>query len=165
MQQPSIPYTPSQYIRTQVAIHLGFLLAISSLAMFGIAYIDIWELSYNYTEDPFVLVVPMFAIIGVAVSNFMFRKQLDILKKTASFKEKLGGYQTAVLIKYAILEAPALFSLVLFINTENLLFLIIGVVMLFYLFMQRPTKEKLINDLYLNGEMRASFRRGDLIVE
>ena len=165
MSQTSKPYSSSQYIKTLSAIHLGFLLAISSFAMLGIALATTWGVRFDYAEDPFVFVVPILAITGIALSNFMFKKQLESIEKSSTLKQKLGAYLTASVIKYALIEAPALLGIVVFNISENVLFLIIGVAVLFYLLMQRPTKEKLINDLNLNAEMRARFQNEHALID
>jgi len=68
-------------------------------------------------------------------------------------------FQTASIIKYALLEGASLFSIVIFSNTQNLTYLIIGVVLIGYLYLQRPTKSKIESALDLKGADKAKFDR------
>jgi len=58
-----------------------------------------------------------------------------------------------------MLEGAALFSVVIFSNTQNLTYMIIGAFLIFYLLLQRPTKDKIERFLDLRGEEKAKFNQ------
>jgi len=73
----------------------------------------------------------------------------------------LAGYQAASLIKYALLEGPALLNIIWFSLTGNLLYLTIGGVMILFLFIQRPKAEKIEKELELKSDHKRQFYKLD----
>jgi hypothetical protein len=133
--------------------------------LLGILFYLNTPLNTNGTiADIFVYILPLIALGGIFAGNFIFKKLLSNIKKNESLQHKLTGYQTASLVKFALLEGPALLNILWFSQTGNLLFLTIGMVLVLFLFMQRPTKIKIENDLELTGEHKRRFNRLDDIV-
>ncbi len=91
------------------------------------------------------------------LSNFLFKSQLNSISENAELKEKLIKYQSASIIKYAVLEGVALFSIVIYTSTNNFLYLLIASGLLLYLILQRPTSSKIISDLDLKGNEKQDF--------
>ena len=75
----------------------------------------------------------------------MFKSQLKQVESQANLEEKLPVYQTASIIRWAILEGAAF--LILFIKPDLLIF---GILLILYLVYLRPTEEKIINDFQSN---------------
>jgi hypothetical protein len=101
------------------------------------------------------------ALASIYVSDLIFKKIVASIPQNEGLRSKLAKFQTASIIKYALLEGASLFSIVIFGNTQNLLYLIIGAFLLFYLFLQRPTKQKIEAALNLQGAEKAKFNRLD----
>jgi hypothetical protein len=91
----------------------------------------------------------------------LYQLNISKLKDKHSLKEKLSGYQSAKIIKYALIEGPAFFSIVIALNTENSYFLTIAAALIGYLYFQKPTKEQIESDLELTGKMRSQFQKMD----
>lgn len=53
------------------------------------------------------------------------------------------------MIKYSIVEGQAFFSIIVCLLTAYILFLVLAIVLFFFQFTYKPTKEKLIKDLEL----------------
>lgn len=143
-------------IKTLSILHLALLAG--PLLAATIFYLNT-EIQMNGSsgDDIFIYVFPIIALGGVFASTFLFKIMLNNLKNTEDLQKKLAGYQTASLIKWALLEGPALLNIVWFATTGNLLFLTIAGVLLLFLFMQRPTKLKMENELELKGELKREF--------
>ncbi|WAC03171.1 MFS transporter [Lacinutrix neustonica] len=111
-----------------VYIFLGNLLSIES---FKLPQIDALVLMY--------LLIPALAIV---VSRFMFKTALNKIDPALSMDEKLTQYQSACIISYVFIEVAAF--LIIFLKPELLL---IGVLLIIYLFLIRPTADKIHTDL------------------
>ena len=119
------------------------------------------RLDFSDSGDVFLAIIPVIAITSVFLGGFIFKKMIGSIPKDLDLRQKLARFQTASIIKYAILEGPALFGIVIFHNTQNLVYLIIATFLIFYLFLQRPTKDKVERHLELRGEEKSKFNRYD----
>lgn len=92
---------------------------------------------------------------GTAVGLTIFRKQLDVLRGHEVLAEKLKGYRSAQIIRWAMLEAPALFSIITFLLTG--VYWVLGIVaLLIALFISyRPSPRQAVQDLQPSHEEEA----------
>ncbi|MBW8244339.1 hypothetical protein K1F50_16135 [Muricauda oceani] len=111
------------------------------------------------SEDMFLAIVPVVALASIFLGDFIFKKILGSASQKNGLREKLGKFQTASILKYVLLEGASLFSMVIFSNTQNLVHLILGIVLILYLFLQLPTKQKIESALDLKGAEKAKFDR------
>lgn len=130
----------TQKIKTLQIIHLVICLGVSLAYVFaGDIFTKEFKLPNIDTSSVLYVVVP---IIGIGLSNFLFKSQLKKIDSKKKLEENLPLYQSASIIRWAILEAAAFF--VLFSNPDFTLF---GVVLILYLIYIRPTEEGIKNDL------------------
>ena len=89
---------------------------------------------------------------GLAASHFLSNWHIGNMPKEASLLSKIAHYQTAQLIKFALMEGPGLLCTVFLLLTGAYFFLMLSgaIIVLFVLF--RPTISRMINDLELEKE-------------
>ncbi|GAB5399780.1 MAG: hypothetical protein Aureis2KO_13650 [Aureisphaera sp.] len=92
-------------------------------------------------DSPSILyvLVPFAAYI---LSNFLFRHQLKKLDRSLDIEENFTAYQTASIVRWAILEGTAFYLL-----TAQKDLIIFGIPILLYLILIRPTLDKMKMDL------------------
>ena len=119
-------------------IHLALLAGVT-LIYFIIG--DIFNISMPKLEGEnlYYIFIPAIAVLA---SNFLFKNVLSKINPKSSDKEKLMQYQTASIMRWAILEGSAF--LILILKPELAIF---GLLLLLYLLLVRPTKEKIENEL------------------
>ena len=117
------------------------------------------------TTDVFVFIVPLLAVAGFMCGYVLFRRQLKELQDKNSLGEKMVAYQTALIIRFALLEGPSLFGVVAFMQTENLFFLVISALLMLYFFSLRPTKDKMEMDLGLGFTEKMEFLNDDGVIK
>ena len=105
------------------------------------------------------------AISGIFTGNLLFRKRLEQLVELKSLEKKLMGYQSALILKYALVEGPAFFSVVAYLLTANILFPVITVLLVFTMVLFAPRKDKLISDLNLSNRESAILENQDAVIE
>lgn len=149
--------TPQSYLKVIYIIHLALLAGQVMFAIVAFIQVGKTQIDIKNSNDPFLFVVPILAIGGFIVSNLMFRQQLNSSINKDSLKDKLMGYQTALIIRFALLEGPSLFGIVTYLITGNFLFLIISGLLVLYFISIRPTRVKIENDLNLTYEEKAEF--------
>ena len=152
-------FTPGGFLKIMSFLHLGIAAAPVALGILFFTQSDNTQLNFSSDGDVFLMVVPLVAIGSIFLGDLVFRKIVQGFSDELSLRERLSKFQSAAIIKYAALEGAALFSLVIFSNTQNLTYLIIGVFLIFYLFLQRPTKDKIEGLLNLRGEQKAQFNQ------
>lgn len=104
------------------------------------------------------------AIAGIFTGNLLFRKRLEQLVELKSLKEKLTGYQSALIVKYALVEGPAFFCVVVYLLTANILFPVITVILVFTMVLFAPRKDKLISDLNLSTKETSVLEKPDSVI-
>ena len=126
-------------IKTLQLIHLAICAGIT-LVYFLIGEITIDQLiDYKIKTDELVyLAIPVGALF---VSNFLFKSQLKQVDPKLSLEEKLPLYQTASIIRWAVLEGAAF--MILFIAPNQVVF---GILLIAYLIFMRPTEDKIKNE-------------------
>jgi hypothetical protein len=152
------PSNPKQIIKTITIIHYAYCIAI---LLFGIAALFITEnavMNFSSPDDTFFYLIPLFAIGGLLSSNYIFRISLKSIQIKSNLNEKLTQYQSARIIRIALIEAPALLGIVIFIITSNQYYLIVSAVLLVYMVLLRPTTAIIKEDLQLTADQEREFR-------
>lgn len=75
--------------------------------IFGvIAYVMLTENQYfSLSKDTaFFAVVCCVAVLGIYAGQFLFKKQLEKVHSAETLQKKINGYQTALIVKWALIE-------------------------------------------------------------
>ncbi|WP_159018755.1 MFS transporter [Algibacter sp. L3A6] len=115
----------------------------SGLVMAYIFIGDVTSISFNMPalsqSNIIYVLIPITAYI---FSNFMFKTQLKAADKTLKPEANMAVYQTASIVRWAILEGAAF--LILFLNKDFILF---GILIILYLALIHPTEDRVKTDL------------------
>ncbi|WBX70859.1 MFS transporter [Tenacibaculum retecalamus] len=125
----------NQKIKTLKIIHLALVAGVT------LAYFLIGDFKniLNLEIDNASLVYSFIPAVAYVLSNFVFKNTLNKIKEGDSDDEKFAIYQTASIIKWAILEGACF--LILFLKPDFLLF---GVILLFYMILLAPKDDKIM---------------------
>jgi len=141
----------TSFLRVFKIIHIGLVLGITVIGIF--AWVSQKGVSYGIAEnDIFIYVVPLAALMGYFASKALFQRMLSAITIADETSSKIATYQTASLVKYALIEGPAFLALIAFMLNGNALHLSIGIGLWLLLAYDRPTKAKLARDLPLTME-------------
>ncbi|RWY57116.1 hypothetical protein [Mucilaginibacter gilvus] len=158
----NLPQTPTTFLRTITIIHLALA---AGQVLFGIVVLSLNKriiINVRDTRDPLVYAVPALAIICFVLSGFLYKKVLSGgIRPDSTLKGKLMMYQTALIIRLALLEGPSLFGIVAFFLTGSLFFLLISLVLIGYFIYIRPTKDNIEETLELTYAEKETFNRRD----
>ena len=99
---------------------------------------------YDFALIPVIIIV---AVMGVTGSYFIFRMRIQQLEPRLQLEEKLNEYRTALIIKFALIEIPALAALVAYMISGLWLFVLLAVLLIGYFAFQIPLRKELIKDL------------------
>jgi F0F1-type ATP synthase membrane subunit c/vacuolar-type H+-ATPase subunit K len=95
------------------------------------------------------ILVPVYGLMMIISGNLVYKKLISSIPTEVSIQEKMMKYRAFSLVQYAMLESAALFSLVVFFLTKDLLSFVVAGVILLAFFFSRPSTDKCITDLRL----------------
>lgn len=98
----------------------------------------------------FFVVDLMIIVPGIVVGPMLYRSFISRVKSGMSLSEKFNLYKQGTIIKLALVEAPTIFSIVAYMLTGSLVFLIIAIGVLVLFFMHKPTIEKFAEDFNIS---------------
>ncbi len=145
------------FVRTIAIIHAALLIG---QVLFGIvAFVQTKSTGFNLKlgSDPFFYIVPFLIVAGMLLGSFLFTQQISNALDKNSLNEKLAGYQTALITRFAIAEGPSLLGIVGYMLSGNVVYLILVGVNVLYFILIRPTKDKLAEDLNLTNEEKTAM--------
>jgi hypothetical protein len=105
----------------------------------------------SQSDDLFNIIVPVAIGFGLLMSNMLFKQMLAKIKKDDSFEQKLEAYRSALIVRYALLEGPSIFSTVVYLLSGNIIFLAFSGVMILAFLMNMPSQNKATQDLNLSS--------------
>ncbi|MEO1010141.1 MAG: hypothetical protein AAFX53_02480 [Bacteroidota bacterium] len=143
-------------MKTLVIIHAALCLGLIFAIVLFYSLVQAFSTQMD-ASDPLTYGVPIAAILGYFGSKFFFRKQVESISKDDALKTKFSKYQTASIIQYGLLEAPAFLGILAYYLTANALFLVISVTLTLYIMSLRPSKEKFTKVIPLDGGERRNL--------
>lgn len=151
---PTRKITSEAYFRTLLILWAAMLM--SHFSVGGVAvYLSFSGELPPYDAETATILIYVLAGVGatclgtaVVLVNGLIAKAAD----KPNLKEKLRGYQSASIIRFALLEGPSVLGLIGVMITGELLFLIASAVSVASLVVFRPSKQSAIEGLRLSGD-------------
>ncbi|MEL4309052.1 hypothetical protein [Joostella sp. CR20] len=121
----------------------------------GVAFYLMQSLEFNF-ENPDMMsyLVPCFAIAAVFIGNYIYQQTINTIKREDTFFQKMAKFQTANIIKFAMIESASLFAIVKYLISSNAIYAVIAILLILYFTSLIPNKEKIISLLNLTSEER-----------
>ena len=158
--------TTGEYLKALKVIHIGLT---AGMAIFLIIAVVLqlkgFEPELKEIEMILLGVTAFAAISGIFAGNMIFRKRLEQLIELKNLNGKLTGYQSALIVKYALIEGPAFFTVVAYLLTTNVLFPVIAVFLVVVMVLSAPRKDKLISDLNFSTKETSVFENPDSVIQ
>src|SRR5690349_16365969 len=117
--------TPDSMLKTLAFTHVALLAFQMLFAIVAFAQTTRIYFGVMNMDDEFVFIVPVLALGGFFGGYLIFKKQKYILREKENFQEKLSGYQSVLITRFALIQGPSLFSIVAYILSGNVFFLLI----------------------------------------
>ena len=152
------------FLKKMSVLHFVFVVGMIVFAIVAYVQNGSTEIDISNTNDPYFIAVPSAAIAGILLSMLIYKNRINALSNTASLKDKLLRYQTARIVKYLLLEVPILFGLVIYMNTGNMFYLLVSVMVLIYFFTLFPRREKIIKELNMDRQQQILFNKPDQLL-
>jgi hypothetical protein len=144
--------SPKTFFKTLSIIFFALLTGqvLFALVVFSLAKHPHFTLTAD--NDPLFFISPILTISSAIAGIFVSRQIIAKLAEKETLAQKLAGYQTAIIIRAALSEGPAMLCIVSFMMRENFLFLVIAGLNILYFISFRPSRRKMEEDLNLSYE-------------
>ena len=149
-----MPVSKLPEIKTMVMLHSALLfgqilfIAIASVVVFFSKTINPVLAEYSYT---FIAVSLLAGVVSFLISKTVFQKKLENIKQgQITIQEKVEYYRSASLLRWAIIEAATLLTIVLFLLTQHYFIMAIACVLIILFFSKRPSLEMVAEDLSIS---------------
>lgn len=145
--------------------HFKVTLMLFTAMLGGIFIFAMIALYLNYGKVEPEQDITLFLTIAIALAvNALFAGDLvakKIVKKAlnGTFHEKMDAYRSATIIKLALLEGTALFSIVTYLLTANLMLLIVAALMAVVFRYHRPTPVRVAKTMQLKKDEAIQLTR------
>jgi len=116
----------------------------------------------NIASDPELALIMRYVLcvvlpIGIGAGYFIFKQFMSAIKPTLSLREKMGKYQTAVLIRAACFELPGLLGAVAVMMTGDISLLLFTGIIIVLFAMVRPSIYTITTDMNLTQAERTTL--------
>ena len=130
----------NQKLKTLQIIHLSICAGVI------LGYVILGDFSPEVLQMPIVdsnsVIYAIIPLIAFVFSNFIFRSQINKIDAKVSFDEQFPLYQTASIVRWAILEGAAFVLLILKKD-----FILFGILLIVYLLLLFPSEFRVKSDL------------------
>jgi len=150
-------FKPKQALLLSRMIYFGL---IGGLLFFlVVAFFITTEKLYFKTDltNPFLITLLVLSLTSLPIGSFISERALPNPDANEKLPIKFPMYQTRLIIRMATCEGVGLFSVVCFLLTPNLVFLLVLLIPLFIMLQYYPTPEKIGRDLNLTQSEIDSF--------
>jgi hypothetical protein len=100
----------------------------------------------------FTYIVAALTFICIAINWSLFKKRIELIKQELELSKQLNDYRALYIMRFALAEAPTLFSIIIVFITGNRLIWLFVVIGIFSGISLRPSKERLIKELQLGSD-------------
>lgn len=143
----------TKFLKELSTLHGAMALGLTAVTAILTTQFKEYAVSYTDNGDVFLYIIPLLAIGGIVIGKMLYDRNVNSIPENASLDDKLVSYRSAFIQKCALIEGPGLISVIIGMQTENLLYMIIAGLLVIYFVLQRPTREKIIDTLNLNRSM------------
>jgi hypothetical protein len=160
------PQTTREYFRT---LRIIFYALIAGQITFGLViffYHRMMQADAGLQElrNIFFFIVPVFFIGGYFGGKFIFNLRMKTARSRANLTEKMDDYRSSLIVRYALLEGSSLFSIVAFLMTGEIIFLVIAAFIITLFFTMIPTPARAITDLELDLNDESRLNDPDAVI-
>jgi len=90
----------------------------------------------------FLIVVPLFGMTAMFVSRLIYNKKIESIKSQNDKLKRIINYRTTKIISWAIIEGTVIFSSVIYIRSNNIIYIAAALFLFGFFIMNRPSKEQ-----------------------
>lgn len=151
-----MPQTPDKFLPS---IHMMYFAMIAGIVIFAVMVVVMMGSEFKRISflDSLFWFIALISVAFYWASVILYDKMLFKIHKNDSLQEKMKKSVYAHIVRYMLLEIPALVGVMCFLAFSNWAFLLVTVFFLFHFYRINPKKDSILNDLKLSYEERKLF--------
>jgi hypothetical protein len=159
------PQTSQQYFNSIGLIFwaLLFVQLITASVIYYVNQSTSVVVDFEY-ENILIFIIPVVMLVGIISGQIFARKIVEKNKQKELLEDKLNAVRSAIIIRLASIEGPSLFAIIGYFISNNTIFLAMAGVGMVYFYLQKPTREIIINDVELNTKEIERLSKPDEVV-
>lgn len=144
----------SPYFKSLKIVHLAVSMGVSMFLAITVALqsTGMETLENQVLANQFLPYIAGIAVAGCLASQYLFGLRLKKIRQLTGLDAKTTAYRGALIMKWTLLDAPALLSGVFYLITGSKLFLVCAALPLILLILSKPTKDKSYSEMELTWE-------------
>lgn len=108
------------------------------------------HIAVEASDSPLLFVAVVLAVVAPFLSKYLYQKQLNAIDLTSPLDKRFPQYISACIIRYAVMDAAALFNVVIWYLTGSLIAAIVAGALILLLIALRPRKALVTHILQIN---------------
>lgn len=154
--------TPRTFMRTLFLMYIALLIGQLFFLGFVLFFFRDNPISVDATTKEILFYLALFVTVGgLTGSRIIFKNKVEKLKKESALSRKLMGFQTATVIRFALIEAPAMLNIIAYLLTGDDNYLYIIAILIGYFMVLKPSKAQVERELQLSHEEKQAFDAHD----
>ncbi len=147
-------FSLNEAIKINLIIWAALIMGMLFFSAISIFLVTSGVMNVNQIEQfaTLIYIVPSLAIICVFAGFFVFKQKLEAIREKTDVITKIAEYRAALIIRWALLEGAAFFSIVSYLLTGNYILLGIAVVIIIIFILIMPSRVRLETDLELSWQ-------------
>jgi hypothetical protein len=160
------PRTMKEYFLALQIVYFALIAGqiVFSLLTFYLIRSGLFDDERTALRNIFIYIVPIFVVGGLFISHLMFKNFLNTARGKKNLYEKLTFYRFALIIRYALLEGPSFFAIVVYLLTGDYLFLSMSGLIIIVFLTLKPTVERAVNDMELHSEEAYAIKNPNTVM-
>ncbi|WP_149275947.1 hypothetical protein [Pareuzebyella sediminis] len=139
---------PKNFLKTLALLHLALCLGLVTFALGTFWKNGSFQADLN-DGNMLIYLVPVLGATAYFLSQYIYGNLIRQIGPDDPLSAKLKKFMTAAIIKYAVLEGASFLAFLSYFFSGNAMFFVIGLFLLIYLYFQKPSKTKVVNQLPL----------------
>ena len=129
-----------------------------SIIVFALNFLLEPSITDKAETDTFLIVVMVMAAGCIMAAHRIYGKRINEIQNSGmKLTGKLEAYRAALILFMALSEGGGIFAVIVYYLTANQWLLIVIVVVLLSMWLKRPEKSKIFNELQLSSEEQAEL--------
>ena len=125
----NISPNPRSAVKILIIIHATLITGVVLFTLVAFSVAPQKGFSFS-TADPFVIIDIILPLLGIIAGSFLYKTLIAKIPSDNTLSQKMAALQAASITRFAFLEGPSLFSVVVYLISGNVLFLTILVIIL-----------------------------------
>ena len=142
---------PTDFFKRINLIYFALIVGITAFSIIVFVTSNDLKFTTPTTSDTYVFIVPAGCIFGIAIGKFMYNKLTASLTPDKPIEQKIQVLTSAIIVRLALAEGPALLSIISVMESKNLFYYIFTGFMLLIFATLKPNREKLSKKLHLTS--------------